>query len=330
LSTRSPPPPSGWAKYPDPEPARQALADHHGVDPAMVLPTSGGAEGFVLLARALHPRHPVVVHPQFTEPEAALRAAGHRVDRLLLGPADGFQLNPAAVPRDADLVVVGNPTNPTGVLHPAEALKSLNRPGRVVVVDEAFMDATDGAQSLISEDMEGLLVLRSLTKTYGLAGIRAGYVVGDPDLIARLAAQQPPWSVSTPAIAAMIACCSAAAEQHRRGLAEALPGLREDLTGKLRTIGLTVIDSQAPFVLVDTSSIDPLRSIRRPLAGRGFAVRRGETFPGLGPTWIRLAVRDPATHAGLVEAISDLVASPEPQNSLPHDSQPDNSKENPR
>jgi cobyrinic acid a,c-diamide synthase len=128
----------------------------------------------------------------------------------------------------------------------------------------------------------------------------------------------------------MIACCSAAAEQHRTGLAEALPGLREDLTGRLRTIGLTVIDSQAPFVLVDTSSIDPLRSIRRPLAERGFAVRRGETFPGLGPTWIRLAVRDPATHAGLVEAISGVAAGRELQNPLPQNSQPDNPKENPR
>lgn len=321
---------SSWSKYPDPDPARQALAGHHGVEPAMVLPTSGGAEGFVLLARALHPRHPVVIHPQFTEPEAALRAAGHEVDRLLLGAADGFHLDPAAVTGDADLVMVGNPTNPTGVLHPAEALKSLGRPGRVLVIDEAFMDATDGAQSLIGEDMEGLLVLRSLTKTYGLAGIRAGYVVGDPDLVALLAEQQPPWSVSTPAIAAMTACCSDAAEQHRMALAEALPGLREDLVGGLRKIGLTVIDSQAPFVLVDTSSIDSLRSIRGLLAERGFAVRRGETFPGLGPTWIRLAVRDPKTHSRLVEALGDLAASPEPQIPGSQDPQPNNPKENAR
>ena len=68
------------------------------------------------------------------------------------------------------------------------------------------MDATDESQSLIGSDMDDLLVLRSLTKTYGLAGIRAGYVVGDSQLVAQLAAHQTPWSVSTPAIAAMIAC----------------------------------------------------------------------------------------------------------------------------
>ncbi|MDN6480360.1 MAG: Rv2231c family pyridoxal phosphate-dependent protein CobC, partial [Acidipropionibacterium jensenii] len=278
------------------------------VDPAVVLPTSGGAEAFALVARALHPSRAVVVHPQFTEPEAALCAAGHRVDRVLLDPADQFRLHPEEIPGDADLVMVGNPTNPTGVLHPAEILDRLRAPGRVLVVDEAFMDATDGAQSLIGPRMDQLLVLRSLTKTFGLAGIRAGYVLGDPALVSRLAAQQPPWSVSTPAIAAMIACCSPAATAHRRDLVEALPAARQDLVARLRAQGLTVIDSESPFVLVDTSSVDPHRSIREELAARGLAVRRGETFPGLGPTWIRLAVRDPDIHARLADALADISA----------------------
>src|SRR5690606_36327675 len=92
----------------------------------------------VLLARALQPRHAVVVHPQFTEPEAALRAAGHRVDRVVLPPP--YHLDPALVPATADLVVLGNPTNPTSVVHPADTVASLARPGRVLVVDEAFAD----------------------------------------------------------------------------------------------------------------------------------------------------------------------------------------------
>ncbi|WP_114045434.1 cobyrinate a,c-diamide synthase [Acidipropionibacterium virtanenii] len=298
-----------WQAYPDPAPARAALARHHDVDPAMLLPTNGGAEAFVLVARAFHPRHAVVVHPQFTEPEAALRTAGHDVDRLILGPGNGFALNPASVPRDADLVVIGNPTNPTGALHPAAALRELARPGRILVVDEAFMDATDGVQTLIGPRMEGVLVLRSLTKTYGLAGIRAGYAVGDRRLIARLAAQQQAWSVSTPAIAAMIACCGEEAERHRSRLAAGLPAMRDDLTARLRTLGLRVIESGAPFVLVDTSSIGQ-ESVRESLACMGFAVRRGETFPGLGPTWIRLAVRDSDTHARLADALAVLNSGP--------------------
>ena len=106
----------------------------------------------------------------------------------------------------SDLVVIGNPTNPTGVLHPAAVITSLRRPGRILVIDEAFMDCVPGeTETMIGNDMTGLLVLRSLTKTWGLAGLRAGYVIGDPTLIAAMQRQQPPWSVSTPALAATVA-----------------------------------------------------------------------------------------------------------------------------
>lgn len=295
-----------WARYPDAAPARDALATMHGVGTDMVLPTSGAAEAFPLIATT-QPHHAAVIHPQFTEPEAALRSAGIDVDRVILNASDGFALDPALVPEDADLVIVGNPTNPTGRLHPASDLLTLRRPGRILVVDEAFMDATDESQSLIGNDMGNLLVLRSLTKTYGLAGIRAGYVVGDPRLISRLAAHQTPWSVSTPAVAAMVSCTSEEASRFRNQLRDEIPAARADLVGRLRELGLTIVDSEAPFVLVDTSSISG-ESVRLPLADRGFAVRRGETFPGLGPSWIRLAVRDTKTHAELARAISDLTA----------------------
>ena len=172
----------GLAAYPDPAAAGDALAAAHGRTREQVLPTSGAAEAFVLLARALRPRRAVVVHPQFTEPEAALTAAGHRVERVLTRPANGFRLDPAGIAPDADLVVIGNPTTPTGVLHPAATLAALARPGRVLVVDEAFMDAVPGApESLAGADLPGLVVLRSLTKTWGLAGLRVGYALGDAE-----------------------------------------------------------------------------------------------------------------------------------------------------
>ena len=295
-----------WARYPDATPGREALAAMHGVPTDMVLPTAGAAEAFPLVS-ALEPCHAVVVHPQFTEPEAALRVAEINVARHILKASDGFALDPALVPDNADLVIVGNPTNPTGRLHPATDLLALRRPGRILVIDEAFMDATDESQSLIGCDMDGLLVLRSLTKTYGLAGIRAGYVIGDRRLIARLADHQTPWSVSTPAIAAMIACTCEEARRFQTKLCDDIPAARADLVERLTVLGLSVVTSEAPFVLVDTSSLSG-KSIRQPLAKRGFAVRRGETFPGLGPTWIRLAVRDPEIHAELARAISDLTA----------------------
>ena len=95
---------------------------------------------------------------------AALNGAAHEVFWL-----DGLSrpTHPELVDQHAaDLVVVGNPTNPTGVLHPAATIRALCRPGRLVVVDEAFMDAVPGeSESLAAEPADGLLVIRSLTTT---------------------------------------------------------------------------------------------------------------------------------------------------------------------
>jgi histidinol-phosphate aminotransferase len=298
------------ARYPDPAPARVALAARHRRPADEVLPTSGAAEAFVLLARALRGivHRPVVVHPQFTEPEAALRHAGHEVTRVVLAEDDGFRLEPAAVPGDADLVVVGNPTNPTSVLHPAATLAALARPGRVLVVDEAFADTVPGeTESLASRrDLPGLVVVRSLTKTWGLAGLRIGYLLGHADLLTRLAAAQPLWPVSTPALAAARACAGPAALAAEREIATRLAADRAHLVDRLRALpGVTVAGAPASaFVLVRVAGGD---QVRVALRERGYAVRRGDTFPGLGPDWLRIAVRDTATSDAFATVLADVL-----------------------
>jgi histidinol-phosphate aminotransferase len=302
----------GLAAYPDAGPATAAVAAAHGRAPEQVLLTAGAAEAFVLLARALRPRRAVVVHPQFTEPEAALRAAGHPVIRVLLKAANGFRLDPALVPEDADLVLVGNPTNPTGVLHPAAVLASLARPGRTLVVDEAFIDAVPGcAQSLAGAELPGLVVLRSLTKTWGLAGLRVGYALGDPGLLERLREAQPLWSVSSPALAAAIACSEPEALREAEELARRAEADRHYLERRLLELpGVSLPareHARAPFVLVHTLGADKLRLRLR--EEHGFAVRRADTFPGLGPEWLRLAVREPAVTDALVAAWAAVTAA---------------------
>ena len=244
------------ARYPsarDDAAAREAVAARHGRRPDEVLVLAGGAEGFALLP-ALRPQLAAVLQPSFTEPEAALRAAGVPVRRVFTDEADGHRLRPERVPAQADLVVLGNPNNPTSVLHPADAVAALARPGRVLVVDEAFADAVPGEPESLSgrPDIAGLLVLRSLTKTWGLAGLRAGYALGAPELLARLAAPRPPWPVGTLALEAVRACCEppavAAAEAaavhggaHRASQARALAAVP----------GVTVLPgATAPFLLL--------------------------------------------------------------------------------
>lgn len=287
------------AAYPDPEPARAAIAQRHGRDVEEVLATSGAAEAFTLIAQSRAWRRPVVVHPQFTEPHAALEQAGHAVTTVLCRPRDGFRLDPDAIPEDADLVVVGNPTNPTGVIHPAPVLRGLRRPGRLVVVDEAFMDAVPGeVDSLAEERLEGLVVVRSLTKHWTIPGIRAGYLVGDPAQVRRLAGRQTPWSVSAPAIAAMIACCEGPATVEARERAATLARWRGYLHAGLRGRGIEHPPSAAPFVLTRLG-----RGGHAALRERGVAVRRADTFPGLDPTWVRVAVRPPETTDRFFDAL---------------------------
>jgi histidinol-phosphate aminotransferase len=295
---------TGLASYPDPSAATEAVAARHRRSAGEVLVTAGAAEAFTLLARALAPRHAAVVHPQFTEPEAALRAAGHEVHRVVL--RGDFRLDPAAVPREADVVFVGNPTNPTSVLHPAAALRALLRPGRVVVVDEAFLDAVPGEpETLAPQALPGLVVIRSLTKTWGIAGLRAGYLLAEPALVNRLKAVQPPWSVSTLAARAVVACCGREALAEAEQLAAAAEGDRAFLVDGLRKLGIQVAGTpRAPFVLVHVPGGDHLR-LR--LRETGFAVRRGDTFPGLGPGWLRIAVRDKVTIGAFLHALERLL-----------------------
>ncbi len=292
---------AGLAAYPQPESARAAVAARHGRAPEEVLLTSGGAEAFTLIARAFSPHRAVVVHPQFTEPEAALRDAGRRVEQLLLRAEDGFVFDPAAVHDGADLVVVGNPTNPTSVLHAAATLAALARPGRILVVDEAFMDAVPGeTESLAGADLPGLVVVRSLTKTWGLAGLRIGYCLAAPDLIESLAREQPHWSVSTPALVAAEVCSTPAALAEAAAAAREVAVDRAHLVGRLGELDLSVAgDPRGPFVLVEVPYGE---DVRIGLREAGFAVRRGDSFPGLGSDWLRLAVRDRATTDALIDA----------------------------
>nr|WP_232679259.1 Rv2231c family pyridoxal phosphate-dependent protein CobC [Nocardioides sp. R-C-SC26] len=291
-------------RYPDAGDATAAVASRHARSPDDVLLTAGAAEAFTLLARARPWQRAVVVHPQFTEPHAALLAAGHDVTAVVL--PEPFGLDPALVPDDADLVVVGNPTNPTGVLHPAATVQALLRPGRVVLVDEAFMDAVPGEHPSLTGDSElpGLLVSRSLTKHWSMPGIRAGYVVGDAAVVASLRAQQAPWALSTPALAATLACSTpmALAESERR--ATELRLWRTHLAEGLTRLGVHHVPSGAPFVLARVGD-----GVHARLRDAGIAVRRADTFPGLDASWVRIAARPPVVIDVVLDRLADLCST---------------------
>ncbi|MCW2713667.1 MAG: aminotransferase class [Frankiales bacterium] len=289
--------------YPDQTAAVRAVARRHDRDPAEVLLTAGGAEAFVLVARALRPDRAMCVHPSFTEPESALLAAGHPVDRLVLEPP--YVLDPAQVPDDVDLVVLGNPTNPTGVVH--ERVDRLCRPGRVVVVDEAFADAVPGEPHSLAGrgDLPGLVVVRSLTKTWALPGLRVGYLLAPPGLVEQLRSAQPLWPVSTLALIALETCLARGPVASADKDARVLERERDLLAAALADLGVEVSPgSRAPYLLCRVAGRE---DVRERLRDQGIAVRRGDTFPGLSPEHWRVAVRGPAERDLLVQALGAVL-----------------------
>ena len=171
------------------------------------------------------------------------------------------------------------------------------------------MDAVPGEREALAgrTDLPGLVVLRSLTKTWGLAGLRIGYVLAAADTVAALERAQPLWPVSTPALAAAEACCAprgaggggSGGRGDRRG-----PGSSAGPAGRVPGRSRAAGPAAGPFVLIRLPDAD---GVRAALRARGFAVRRGDTFPGLGPGWLRLAVRDRATTDRFVAALGEVL-----------------------
>ncbi|CAM3240680.1 Rv2231c family pyridoxal phosphate-dependent protein CobC [Prescottella defluvii] len=283
--------------------AREQVASRHCRTPEEVLPLAGGAEGFAMLPR-LGVREAALIHPSFTEPELALREAGVPVTHVMLEAP--YRLDPTAVPDSADLVVLGNPTNPTSVLHPADAVLALRRPGRILVVDEAFMDAVPGeTESVAGRSLPDVLVLRSLTKTWALAGLRCGYALGHPDVLARLQHGRAHWPVGSLQLEAITACSEPAAVAEAGEKAATIAADRVAMADLLRAAGVDVHEpATAPFLLLRLPDGERMRT---GLRARGIAVRRCDTFPGLGPDFLRVAVRPRAQAEQLIATMREFL-----------------------
>jgi histidinol-phosphate/aromatic aminotransferase/cobyric acid decarboxylase-like protein/adenosyl cobinamide kinase/adenosyl cobinamide phosphate guanylyltransferase len=317
--------PPGWAtqalqaglsrvgRYPDEREATAAVAARHARPTDGVLPLGGAAEGFWRLALAVRPRRAAVLVPGFTEAEAALRSVGAEIVRVRRDPARDWALDPEAIPEDCDLVALGRPENPTGTLDPREAILRLRRPGRTILVDEAFADFLPPDADALADhrpDDDGpgdLVVLRSLTKALAVPGVRAGYVLAEPELVERLRLAGPPWTCPTPALELLRAYAERPDACER--IAARTAAHRDDLLARLRQIaGVQVWESQANFLLARVpAGIDAVTGLH----ARGIAVRPCTTFAGLDDRFVRIAVRTPALHARLVQALAAVISEAE-------------------
>lgn len=302
--------------YPDPEATalRRALALYHDLSPDLVLPGNGSTELIYLLARALRPRSAVVLHPAFSEYEAALEPAGCRAERALLSEEDDFLPRASSLAsriEGHDAVIFANPNNPSGSLVHRDALLALvgacEASGATIIVDEAFVDFVEEFSLKDCLDrFSRLILLRSMTKFFSLPGLRLGYLLASADLLRRLSPWKEPWSVNGLAQAAGLAALED--REYQECSRALIPSWREALATGLQKFGVfRVFPGAANYLLV--KSLDPrwtAPALKSALLKRGIAIRDCSSFPGLDRRFVRLAVRRPEENQTLLRALETL------------------------
>jgi len=300
--------------YPDPHAAELTarLAARHGVAPEQVVCGNGSTELIRLVAQlALGPGDvALALAPAFGECEVATRLAGAGFEEVRLvhaGHGAGFicdepALRLALARLAPSLCWLCSPNNPTGALISSELIADLvhRYPGTLFVLDEAYCDLLSEPQwqcGLLSRG--NLLVLNSMTKYWGLAGLRLGYAVAAREVAAALRAAAPPWSVNACAQAAGVAGLDDL--EHNRRSIELLVGERDRLVDGLRALGWTTEPTSAGFFLIH---VRDAAAVRRSLLGQGCLVRDCTSF-GL-PEHVRVSPRFPEQNDRLLAAFAEL------------------------
>jgi threonine-phosphate decarboxylase len=237
---------------------------------------------------------------------------------------EGFAVNRSALAQavgPGDLVLFSNPSNPAGGAVSRAHLLALRarceERGATLAVDEAFADFCPGESVLADVAAgRGLVVFRSLTKFYGIPGLRLGFLAAAPEAVGRIAALQVPWSVSALAQEAGIYCLSRSdwGTETLGYVARA----REALGRGLSSIpGLRPLPSRTNYLLVELSPPAPQATdLYDALARRGILVRHCGSF-GLGERYVRVAVRTEEENETLLDALRMAVSSPGPPASDP-------------
>ena len=295
---------------------REAVAGWLGVPPHHVIPGHGAQSMIGTIATAFLDPGTAVVVPTLTyglyaQVSAAAGATITRVPPVGLA-TDLEAVAAAARSTRARIVWLADPNNPTGaLLDPAvwSAFLDAVPDDCVVVADEAYVDFADPAlrADRLRDVLDGrrVIVLRSFSKTFGLAGLRLGYAVADPGVARLLDIVQEPFNVNRVALAAGRAAvaCEGFVECRRAEVAEA----REQLAGLLVDGGLTVHPSQANFVLVSLPVDDVV--VCETVLRRGVLVRGGSEF-GL-PGHLRVTVaREPVMRHAAAEILAAVNSKP--------------------
>jgi threonine-phosphate decarboxylase len=291
------------ARYPSPDASDLArrLARRHRVAPDNVVVGNGSTQLIHLLARTLRPRCPFVAIPTFSEIANAMIVAGGAAYAMLARRERGFAIEigqvEQALERGADALFIGRPNSPTGaMLSIGDAIEigaRCSSRGCWCVFDEAFIDFVGEEHSAIRRAAEDshVIVLRSMTKMFAIAGLRLGYLVAGRDTARRLREAIEPWSVNVVAERVGNACLDVADDFAVRSRT-LIASERTHLVGALNSIeGIRVYKSSVNFLMLEVAEHGHATRFAQHALSRGMAVRDLGDLPGCSPGMYRVAVR---------------------------------------
>jgi histidinol-phosphate aminotransferase len=292
-------------RYPDPlgNQFREAAAEVNGVRPENIMCCNGGDDLLGIAFRAICDRDRPVAYPVPTYSLYPVLAALQDCKAIEI-PFDGeFNLPAKLTKTGAALTIVCNPNAPSGSFISVGELASLaDELSGALLIDEAYVDFADENCAGLIKDFDNVIVLRSLSKGYGLAGIRFGYAMACPDLIGGLMKVKDSYNVDAVAIA--VATAAIKDRQYFQQTTEKVKKARELLTGQFRAMDFAVPSSRANFVLAESRNC-PARVLHEKLAQRNIYVRYFD-LPGLDNR-LRITVGTEEQNDKLILALKEIL-----------------------
>jgi threonine-phosphate decarboxylase len=293
---------------------REDLAAYHRLSPEQILVGNGSTELIYLAVRALRPNRGLIVTPAFSEYEHALKVARVPVEFHPTDAAHNFTLHEIPEPQVDDLVFLAHPASPSGALLAPElilaAAARVEAAGAYLLLDEAFVDFVEEASCKIHLGrFPRLMILRSFTKFFGIPGMRLGFLLGGPELLARLAEAQEPWSVSTMAQCMGRACL--ADLDYMEQTRTLIKGEREFLRQRLAELpGLMTFPSAVNYLLVQLTRPGARAAhLQRQMLAHRVVIRDASNFRGLDERFFRVAVRSREENERLLAALKACLES---------------------
>lgn len=300
--------------YPDPDCTElvECLARRYQVLPTQIVVGDGSTEIFYALARALSFARAIIPVPSYTDYATSVRTAGHEVSFIELDEIADFAVNWNQLEqqlRGDEIVLLGQPNNPTGRAFDSQALLALaaRHPATIFVVDEAFADFIAGHRSLVDCGLPNVIVVRSLTKFYAIPGLRLGFAVACPAIAEQIRKHILPWSVGTLAQDAAVAVLSD--DEYVRKSIALVDQQRSRLTAELAKLsGIHVYSSVTNYLLVRLDRAEMTApSLADRLLPQGIAIRTFTPEQHLDERFFRVAVRTEKENTRLCDALAAVL-----------------------